>query len=319
MIKSVIPKKQAQPQWSSPMLATLTNNHFSDPSWIFETKLDGMRCILCKKGKIINIYSRNRKIQNDVFPELVKALARLKFDFILDCEVVTFVGKISNFEKLQLRMHVQNPSKELIKKVPVFAYIFDVMHFNGYNLCALPLMQRKQILLQNFKFKDPLRHLEYKIEYGEKYLKKACTIGEEGIIAKHAFSTYEHKRSRNWLKFKCTLSQELIICGYTKPKGNRQFFGALLLGYYKEGKLIYAGKVGTGFNQAILKELYAKLNKNMINKSPYADYQTNNAIWVRPKLLAEVSFTEWTKDGSLRHPSFKGWREDKDPKRVTRD
>lgn len=321
MTESLSPKKQAFPKWTAPMLATLTYNFFSDPHWIFECKLDGMRCLFFKKGKTVTIYSRNKKEQNYAFPELVKAINKLPGDFILDAEVVAFAGKITSFEKMQARMHVQDPTPKLIKQVPVYAYVFDILYFHGYNLCHLPLMQRKEILLQNFKFKDPLRHIEYKVAEGEKYLKYACKAGWEGIIAKEASSKYDHKRSKNWLKFKCAKGQELVIGGYSAPQGGRTHFGALLLGYYQDGEFKYAGRVGTGFNQETLALLHAKMQKLIRKDSPFSDFslKSKTVTWLAPKLVAEVRFTEWTSEGHLRHPSFVGFRFDKNPKKIVRE
>lgn len=314
-------KKKAQPAWCAPMLATLSYEPFSDPNWIFEHKLDGMRCLLFKKGSQVKIYSRNKKLQNNSYPELVTALEKLPGDFILDSEVVVFNGKITSFEALQERMHVKDPSKELQKAVPIYAYVFDVLYLNGYNLCDLQLIERKKILLGAFKFKDPLRHMEYTVGVGEKFLKQVCKLGLEGLIGKLATAKYEHKRSKSWLKLKCSRGQELVIGGYTKPTGSRTHFGALLLGYYENGQFKYAGKVGTGFDQATLKSLYGKMLKLKCASSPFIDYnpKSKTITWLEPKLLAELRFTEWTSAGHLRHPSFLGLRLDKKAKQVTRD
>ncbi len=313
--------KQTQPAWSAPMLATLTYEYFSDPNWIFECKLDGMRCLLFKKGKKVTILSRNKKNQNNAYPDLVAAVAKLPGDFILDSEVVAFAGRVSSFEKLQPRMHAKDPSAALIKQVPVYAYVFDILHLNGYNLCNLSLMQRKEILLHTFKFKDPLRHLEYKVGQGEKFLQQACKAGWEGLIAKLATGKYGHKRSKNWLKFKCAKGQELVIGGYTAPQGSRSHFGALLLGYYKNGKFTYAGKVGTGFDQELLHILFQKMRKLARATTPFTDYnlKSKGITWLDPKLVAEIQFTEWTSAGHLRHPSFIGLRNDKTARLIVRE
>lgn len=309
-------RKSKIPKWLSPMLATLSKNYFSDPNWIYEHKLDGMRCLVFKHGNYVELYSRNKVKQNEVFPELVKVFAKYPGNFILDGEIVAFKGKNTSFEQLQERMHVQNPSKLLLKKFPVVFYAFDLLYLQDYNICNLPLIQRKQLLLQNFTFKDPLRHLEYKVEEGEKYLLYAVKQGWEGIIAKLATGKYEHKRSRNWLKFKCTNQQEFVVGGYTM--GKREHFGALLLGLYKDKKFIYAGKVGTGFDAELLQTLFDKLKVHVQLSSPFADYTVNSKSihWVTPKLIVEIEFTEWTADGKLRHPTFIGIRTDKNPKDV---
>lgn len=307
--------------WPAPMLATLTKNYFSDPDWIYERKLDGMRCILQKKGKVVTIWSRNKKNQNLVFPELVKALQKYSMDFILDAEIVTFSGTKTSFEKLQLRMHVQGPSDKLIKQVPITAFVFDIIYINGYDVTKFSLAVRKQILAENFKFIKPLKLISYKRGNGLKYFKYACAHGWEGIIAKDSNSTYVHKRSTAWLKFKCGQGQEFVIGGYTLPQGSRMNLGALLIGYYKNGKLKYAGKVGTGFNTNTLTLLGPKLQKLKVNNSPFTDYQKNirGVTWVKPSLVVELQFTEWTSDGRLRHPSYIGLRSDKSAKQVTRE
>lgn len=303
------------------MLATLSDKPFSDPNWIFEPKLDGMRCLLEKKGSKIVILSRNRKIQNNVFPEIVAALKKYKSDFIIDSEIVTFVGKTTSFSQLQLRMHVQNPDPKLLRKVPVVAYLFDIIHLNGYDLTKMPLIARKHVLKDNFKLTKPLFYLAHKNERGLVLFKQACKQGLEGLIAKRADSTYQHHRSRDWLKLKCGQEQEFVIAGYTKPQGSRAKFGALLLGYYENKKLKYAGRVGTGFNDDTLIFLHKKMSVLHAAKSPFSDYdlKSNAVTWLKPKLVAQVEFFEWTTTGRLRHPSFKGIRTDKSASDVRRE
>lgn len=311
-----------QPKWSAPMLATLTYDFFSDPNWIFERKLDGMRCLLHKQNNNITIWSRNKAKQNLVFPEIVNALSHYPNDFILDCEIVTFAGQRTSFEKLQQRMHVQNPDAQLIANVPVVAYVFDILYLNGYDVCGLPLLERKKILRKFFKFKKPLQHLAFFKEHGLDYYKYACANAWEGIIAKRANATYEHHRSQNWLKFKCDAEQELVIGGFTKPRGQRVKFGALLMGYYDDhGNFIYAGKVGTGFDTQTLEMLHKKMYNLKISKSPFKDYtlKSSNVTWIKPKLVAQLGYTEWTNDGKLRHPRYLGLRTDKAASAVRRE
>lgn len=308
-------------QWQPPMLATLTKQPFSDPAWIYERKLDGMRCLLYKYDNDISIWSRNKKLQNDFFPELVNALKNYPSDFILDSEIVALVAKKTSFEMLQNRMHVKNPSAELIKKVPLTVYVFDIIYLNGYELIHLPLLDRKKIITQNFKFIKPLKYLSHKNTHGLELLQTACQQGWEGLIAKLSTSKYVHKRSTNWLKFKCSMGQEFIIAGYTQPQRSRLKFGALLLGYYLNGKLLYAGKVGTGFNSELLMLLHKKMLRLEIKKSPFENYDQDlsNIIWLKPQLIAEVEFSEWTLGGRLRHPRFKGLRTDKRAKAIKRE
>jgi bifunctional non-homologous end joining protein LigD len=314
--------KRTQPELIAPMLATLTDRVFSDPDWIYERKLDGMRCILNKKGDQINIWSRNNKLQNNVFPELVTALKRYPSDFILDCEVVTFIKTTTSFERLQERLHVQNPDSALMKRIPVVAYVFDILFLNGYDLTKLTLLDRKKIIKQNFKFAAPYKLLNYRKTNGARYFEYARRHNWEGLIAKQASSTYLNRRSRTWLKMKCNQDQEFVIGGYTKPRGQRVMFGALLVGYYENGRFKYAGKVGTGFNASNLLLLLKKMQPLETNESPFSDYNPvrNNAIqWINPKLVIELRFTEWTAGGHLRHPNYLGLRNDKKHKLVIRE
>lgn len=307
--------------FAPPMLATLTKNYFSDPAWIYERKLDGMRCLLYKQNGEVTIWSRNKIKQNNVFPELVTALTKYKSDFILDCEVVSFQGTKTSFEKLARRLHVSNPNQSLMKEVPISAYIFDILHLNGYDLTHLSLLDRKKILRENFQFKKPFKYLNFRKQFGEKYLKYACQHGWEGIIAKEINSKYIHKRSHSWLKFKCDMGQEFVIGGYTAPQGSRVKFGALLIGYYANGKFKYAGKVGTGFDTGTLILLHDKMKNLHRSTSPFTDYDLSakSVTWLKPNLVAQVEYTEWTKDGRLRHPRFLGLRFDKKPKQITRE
>ena len=261
-------KKRTMPTFEKVMLATLTKNYFSDKEWIFERKLDGVRCLLFKNKSKHFAKSRNDNSLSDTYPELTQAAAKFKVDqVILDGEIVTFDKNVSSFEKLQPRIGVKNPSKELIKKVKIYLYVFDILYLDGYDLTKLPLIERKNILKKIIHFKDPLRYVIHKNAKGLIYFKQACKKGWEGLIAKERESTYVHKRSPNWLKFKCIVEQELVVGGYTEPQGSRIGFGSLLLGYYDKDKLIYVGKVGTGFNDTFLKKFGEKLRKQNQTKS----------------------------------------------------
>jgi len=303
------------------MLATLSNKPFSDPNWIYERKLDGMRCILIKHKDKVIILSRNHKIQNNFYPELVAALKKYRSDFILDSEVVAFSGQQTSFESLQLRMHIKDPTPIIIKNTPLTVFIFDILNLNGHDVTKIPLWARKQVIKDNFEFAKPFKYLPFRKNDGLKFLQKACDKKWEGIIAKRSDSEYVHKRSTDWLKFKCSHSQEFVIGGYTEPQGTRLKFGALLLGYYQNGKLKYAGKVGTGFNADSLILIHQKMRSLTTNNSPFHNYNNNvtNTIWLKPSLVCDVEFSEWTSEGKLRHPRFKGLRNDKPSKKVTRE
>ena len=315
-------KKEDFPNWLDPMKATLTHDHFSDPDWIYERKLDGERCLVFGPGDgKVKIMSRNKKEQNGFYPELADAFSELKGAFILDVEVVTFKDNVSSFSKLQDRMHVQHPSDELKKDVPVYAYVFDILHLDGYSLADLLLTARKKVLKDAFDFEKPLYYLPHRREDGEKYLKEACEKNWEGIIAKEAESTYVHDRSKKWLKFKCGFEQEFVIGGFTEPEGERKGFGALLIGYYEGDDLKYAGKVGTGYDDEFLEDFREKMDNHTRKTCPFDDFDAKeeNVTWLTPHFVGEVGFTEWTDAGNLRHPRFLGLRKDKDHKNVVKE
>lgn len=315
-------QKASFPKWINPMLATLTSKRFSDSQWIYECKFDGERALSFYHHKEVTIFSRNKHNLNKTYPDLVQAIQRTNLDnFILDGEIVSFQNGITSFSHLQQRLGIRNISLKDALKSPVYYYIFDILFLNGYDLRNLPLKARRDILQQAISYKDPLRFSEGIVEQGEHYFKEACKKGWEGIIAKRLDSPYQGHRSTDWLKFKCHQSQELIIIGYTPPKGQRDDFGALLVGYYKKKKLYYAGKVGTGFTQEILKSLKKKMDRHLSSFSPLDEPLKNQAhiTWLHPILVGEFDFTEWTKSGKLRHPRFKGLRDDKKAIEVVRE
>jgi len=309
------------PKKIEPMLATLTHEHFSDDDWIFERKLDGERCVTYCKNNKIYMKSRNDKDLNNQYPELVEKLQEYTDkDFIIDGEIVAFDGDITSFSKLQNRMHVNNPDKDLLKDVPVYYYIFDIMYIDKYDISNLPLTERKSILKSEFSFDDPIRFTSHRNTEGEEYLEEACKKDWEGLIAKKRDGKYIHSRSKKWLKFKCGHRQEFVIGGYTDPQGERIGFGALLIGYYDGNDLIYAGKVGTGYDDETLDRISKQLKDLEKDTSPLkGEVKEKGVHWVKPKLVGEVGFSEWTNDNKLRHPRFKGLRKDKDPKDVVRE
>ena len=314
-------RKEAMPEWLSPMLATLTHEHFSHPDWIYEHKLDGQRCLVFRNGRRCDILSRNRKSQNHIYPELVEALKKLDVNFIADGEIVCYRDGIDSFTALQNRMHVDDPDRKLISEHPADLYLFDILYFDGYDLTQLALRSRKTILKRALDFDKPLVYMSHRNEHGEKYLREACEKGWEGLIAKDGESQYRHSRSKKWLKFKCARGQEFVIAGFTRPEGSREGFGALLIGYSEGDDLIYAGKVGTGFSDAFLREFHGKLCRHRRKTCPFKHYEgaSENITWVTPKFVAEVNFTEWTTGGKLRHPRFLGLRNDKQPRDVVRE
>jgi DNA ligase D-like protein (predicted ligase) len=267
--------------------------------------------------------SRNRLAISSQYPEVARALGNQPAgDFVLDGEIVAFDGDRTSFPKLQRRMHVSAPSSSLIRSVPVVYFVFDVPHAGGYDLSRIGLRWRKQVLRKLVAFRRPLGYSTHRTGDGEAYYAEACSKGWEGVIAKRADSPYVGTRSRDWLKFKCVLEQEFVIGGYTDPQGNRTgFFGALLVGYYEDGQLMYAGKVGTGFDRIALADLTRRLAALEQGNPPFRQgaLPRRGVHWVRPKLVAQVEFSEWTEDGQLRHPRFLGLRTDKAAEEVTRE
>jgi bifunctional non-homologous end joining protein LigD len=311
------------PDWVDPQLATLTRQRFSDPAWIYERKLDGERCLAFCAGGEVRLLTRNKKRANASYPELVEALASQSAgDCVVDGEVVSFVGDVTSFERLQQRIHVGRPSAELRARVPVYYYLFDIMCSAGADVRQRPLRERKELLRSQFSFAGPLRFTEHRSPDGEAYFKQACQDRWEGLIAKRADAPYLSGRSRDWLKFKCQAGQEFVIGGFTDPRGSRTGFGALLLGYYDaEGRLVYAGKVGTGFDQRLLDSLHEQMVRIERDRPAFqvGKLPRPGVHWVEPRLVGEVGFSEWTDDGLLRHPRFEGLRRDKAPSEVVQE
>ncbi len=313
------------PEWLEPELATLTSDRFSDPAWIFERKLDGERCLAyVAGGGQVRLMSRSQHQITSTFPEIAEALAaQAREECVVDGEIVAFEGSQTRFERLQQRLGVARPGKELLADVPVYYYLFDVLHAGGRDVRVLPLTERKQILRAALAFEDPLRFTEHRDTEGEAYYREACRDGWEGLVAKRADAPYRSGRTRDWLKFKCENGQEFVIGGFTDPRGSRSGFGALLLGYYdSDGELVYAGKVGTGFNEKLLHSLHESMVKLERDSPPFgrgALPRPRGVHWVEPRLVGQVGFSEWTAAGELRHPRFQGLRDDKDPADVVRE
>jgi bifunctional non-homologous end joining protein LigD len=310
------------PDWRAPTLATLTESHFSDPDWIFERKFDGMRCLAFRNGDQVRLLSRNRKPLNGTYPELVDALAAQHTSrFIVDGEVVAFEGRRTSFARLQARLGITDPEVARASRVRVYYYVFDVLHLDGKSTVDVPLIWRKRLLRSSIDFSNPLRNTAHRVENGIGAYQRACERGDEGVIAKLADSKYTTGRSPNWLKFKCVRDQEFVVGGYTSPKGSRIELGALLIGYYDDGNLVYAGKVGTGFDEATLRSLHERLSEIERDTTPFARglLRERDARWVHPELVAQIGFSEWTRDGKLRHPRYQGLRTDKEPGDVVRE
>ncbi len=295
------------------MLCTLVSEPFDEKGWIFEIKWDGYRAFAKKNGSV-QLISRGKKSYNKRFPTIASELENIKGSFIIDGEIVILdKRRKSNFQMLQ------NYYKKKVG-TPYF-YVFDILSINGKDLRKLPLLERKKILKKCISKKKHIRYSKHVLTHGKAFFKAAEKKGLEGIIAKKGDSTYHFSRTRNWLKIKTKNRQEAVIGGFTEPKGSREKFGALLIGVYEKGKLKYVGHVGGGFNQKLLHEIYGDLKKEISKRCPFtATPKPNTPVtWVRPRLVCEVEFTEWTDDGKLRHPIFKGMRYDKSARKVVRE
>jgi len=290
------PLKQEQrfPEWVVPMAATLTQERFAGPEWLFERKFDGIRMLAFKQGTDVKLYSRNRLLQH--YPAVAEAIGRLPCgDLILDGEAAW------------------DPSSR------VAYHVFDMLWLDGRSLMARTLDDRR-VLLKDLPFRAPLAHVPELT--GSKPWERACREGWEGVIAKLRTSSYEHRRSPHWLKMKCEASQELVVGGFTDPQGSRVGLGALLVGYFDRTDFVFAGKIGTGFDTKLLLDLRARLDKLEIPKPPFTQGKglpRIRAHWTRPEIVVQVAFTEWTVHGKLRHPRLVGLRNDKLPREVVRE
>jgi bifunctional non-homologous end joining protein LigD len=305
-----------------PALATLCHERFWEDGWVYERKLDGQRCLAVRTGRGTRLYSRSGRDVTVAFPEIAEALEeQASTDFVIDGEVVAFEGSRTSFARLQPRIHLSSAEKARRSGVPVFFYVFDLLRADGTDVRGEPLLERKKRLRALLSFDGPVRYTNHRRRGGEEYFAEACRKGWEGLIAKRADAPYATGRTDRWLKFKCEAGQELVVVGWTDPEGSRVALGALLLGYHDGDDLVYAGKVGTGFSQSVLRDLHGRLSKIEVDESPC----TRGALprkavhWARPQLVAQVAFTEWTGAGQLRHPRYLGLRTDKPATEVVRE
>ena len=296
------------------MLATLTDAAFDDSDWVFETKWDGFRMVACLERGKVTLYSRNGKIISDSYLPVARALERLEFDAVLDGELVALDRRgVSHFQLLQNALRAEATLRYCI---------FDVMFLKGEDLRDLPLVERKEKLRRLVPKHPLLSFSAHRSQYGVKYFEEAMHQGLEGIMAKRKSSKYlSGTRTTDWLKIKTARRQEVVIAGFTAPRRSRPYFGALVLAL-RDGKVWrYIGHVGTGFSHRTLEELHGKLRSLRTPSSPFGVRVKDEAVttWVKPKLVAEVKFTEWTSAGEMRHPVFLGLREDKKAEDVTRE
>jgi bifunctional non-homologous end joining protein LigD len=282
------------PDWIVPMAATLTQERFIGPDWVFEQKFDGIRLLAYKRGGDVQLFSRNRLPQH--LPKVAEAVAKLPVrEAVLDGEI-TWPGH-------ELAYHV-----------------FDVMWHDGREVMSLALEERR-VLLAELPFEAPLRRVEL-LDVSNPW-EHAAREGWEGVIAKRRGSRYEQRRSPLWLKMKCESSQELVVGGFTDPQGSRVGLGALLVGYFEGEDFVFAGKIGTGFDTKLLLDLRARLDAIEIPQRPFTKpakgFPRAGAHWVRPELVVQVAFIEWTVHGKLRHPRLLGVRYDKNAREVVRE
>jgi bifunctional non-homologous end joining protein LigD len=302
------------------MKAVLTDQPLSGPGWLFERKLDGIRCGVLRRDGDVRLVSRTGEALDRSYPELVDALAGGGPDLLADGEIVAFARGQTSFARLQRRMQIRDPERARRSGIAVYLYLFDLLELDGDDLRARPLIERKRALRGAVVFRDRIRFTPHRRGDGEALLRDACRRGWEGLIAKRADSRYVATRSSDWRKLKCSRAQELVIGGWTAPKGSRQRLGALLVGYWENGELRYAGKVGTGFDGATLERLGDALERRERDTSPFADDGLpRSARWAEPELVAQIAYTEWTRDGKLRHPRYEGLRQDKPAREVVRE
>lgn len=278
-----MPEESSFPEWLVPMAATLTQERFTGPDWIFERKFDGIRLIAFKNRKDVQLFSRNRLPQN--IPSVAEAIAKLpEQQLILDGEITWGRGQVAY-------------------------HVFDLLWVDGRKVTELPLVERRRFL-STLQLTEPL-HRVASIE-NESPWELAQKEGWEGVIAKHRDSVYEHRRSKQWLKMKCELKQQFVVGGFTDPQGARVGLGALLVGYYEAEDLCFAGKIGTGFDTKLLLELRARLDQLEIPKTPFTKavgLPRLRVHWVKAEIVVEVGFIEWTVHRKLRHPRLLGVKE----------
>ncbi|OGC82083.1 MAG: DNA ligase D [Candidatus Abawacabacteria bacterium RBG_16_42_10] len=298
-----------------PMLAHLADKPFDQADWIFEIKWDGYRAIGKIRNTKVELLSRHGLSLNQQFPPIAKELAKISEEMILDGEIVVLdENGRADFQR------IQNYKKT--GKGNLVYYVFDILEYKKQDLRNLPLLERKKILKHVLPILARVKYSDHIIEHGKELFATAVEAGIEGIMAKDGASTYQiGERSKSWLKIKNLQQQEAVICGITAPRGSRKEFGALVLGVYEKGKLIYIGHTGGGFNESLLKEIKSLLKPLITKKCPFKREPVTNAPvqWLKPKVVCEIRFTEWTQEGMMRHPVFLGIREDKNPMEVTKE
>ncbi len=318
------PARAVKPETVELMLAETADEPFSKPGWLFELKLDGYRILAAKEGPLVRLLSRNGNDLAASFPDIVRAVSALPFDrILLDGEIVTpdDAGRPS-FQRLQGRARLRRSLdvRRAAVETPATFYAFDLLGFEEFDLRSLPLTERKQLLRKLLPPAGVLRYLEHFERDGVTLYERVQGLGLEGVVAKKAESPYRAGRSSSWLKIRTRKTEDFVVVGFTAPKGTREGFGALHLGQYVDGKLVYAGRAGSGFSGKQLAETRAELER-LKRRTPACEGpvpKDKNTTWVEPEVVCEVEYTEWTDEGLLRQPVFVRFRDDKRPTEVTR-
>lgn len=319
------PVREVRPRAGMLMLAVLAERLPTDPGWLFEIKYDGVRVLAERRRAEVRLVARSGREVTARYPEVAAALRTLPLDrFLLDGELVApdETGRPS-FQRLQARMHLTQAAdvEQARTRVPVSGIFFDALSLDGRDLRDLPLRERKACLALLLPRRGVVSLSEHVAEHGPAFYEAVCEQGLEGVVAKRAESPYTPGRSPRWLKIKCQKRQEFVIVGWTEPRGSRPYLGALHLGLWEDGRLVYAGKVGTGFDTASLASLLERLRPLERPAPPFAGRAPRGRghHWVEPRLVCEVRFTEWTAEGAVRHPTFLGLRDDKRPEECRRE
>jgi bifunctional non-homologous end joining protein LigD len=320
------PRREVAARTQPFMLATLSDRPPADKGWLFEIKFDGVRVLAARRGERVELYGRSGQMITGRYPDLTQALLALPVEhFVIDGEIVALdEGGRPSFQRLQPRMHLTNPRdiEGAAARIPIEGVFFDCLDLDGYDLRRLPLTTRKACLRLLLPPLGPVHCVDHVVGHGQAFLEAADEQRLEGIVAKRASSAYAGSRSRDWLKIKCHRRQEFVIGGYTDPQGSRGHFGALHIGLYDNGRLVCVSKVGTGFDQAALKNIWEKLQPLARATPPFdagAIPKGRGHHWVEPRLVCDVRFSDWTEDGGIRHPAFMGLRSDKRPEECRRE
>jgi bifunctional non-homologous end joining protein LigD len=323
---------KAEPTFVEPMKCKPVTALPKSTDWLYEIKLDGYRALAIKSGREVKLISRNRKDFSARYPEIVESLRTIKLrQATLDGEMTVLNERgLPSFEGLQT---IDKPGGD---RTRLFYYVFDILNYEGRDITRLPLEMRKSLLRSLIGDKLPRICVVRAVKgAGPNLLQQINEHGLEGLVGKRSHSVYQAgQRSGAWIKYKILNEQEFVIGGYARPERTREWFGALVIGYYNQGKLHYASKVGTGFTPEMIRTLYRRMQPLVQDTCPFVNLpdrssgrsgqsltaaELRRCTWVKPTLVCEVHFTEWTEGGHLRHPSFKGLREDKEPREVVRE